>query len=98
MSRKIGHVFAVFFYGRWRVAIQGPHRSNQVFEQAEVVDDFPWDPPVTLLGSTSCLGLLDDAEQAEALKRLIQPVLSPRVVQTYASIMAQAARDCLTPL
>jgi len=98
-NKPLGECFALFFWGQWRVAIKGPARVARILKDAAVEDDFPWSPPLTLLGKSSCLGLLTVEEERLALRRLVRPVLQGSMLtKSYASIFAVAAQACLDRL
>jgi hypothetical protein len=94
-GRSLGHCFAIFIWGQWRVGIQGPERAQQFFQQP-LQEGWPWTPPVTLLGK-SCLALLqqDDIGQAKSLRGMLQKPLSANALLRFAPVFAQAAEECL---
>jgi hypothetical protein len=92
-SRPLGDCFAMFFWGQWRVVIQGPERSQFVLQSQELKESWPWSPPINLLGK-SCLSFLEE-EEADHLRRLIGRPLSHRQVLLYAPQFAQQAEKCL---
>ncbi|GAX21367.1 hypothetical protein FisN_12Lh069 [Fistulifera solaris] len=94
-GRSLGHCFAIFIWGQWRVGIQGPERAQQFFQQP-LQEGWPWTPPVTLLGK-SCLALLqqEDIGQAKSLRGMLEKPLSANALQRFAPVFAQAAEQCL---
>jgi cytochrome P450 len=92
-NRKLGKCFALYVWGQWRVCIQGEALSRKVLEMSNLVDAFPWTPPIMLLGKC-CLPFLDEND-AEQLRALVEPTLSHRSVAPYAAVFAEMAERTL---
>lgn len=92
-NRKLGKCFALYVWGQWRVCIQGEALSRKVLEMSDLVDAFPWTPPIMLLGKC-CLPFLD-GNDAQQLRSLVEPALSHRAVAPYAVVFAEIAERSL---
>ena len=92
-TRQLGECFAVFIWGQWRTAVKGPERSAAVLSTENLLEAWPWTPPVTLLGK-SCLCFLQETDQ-QSMQQLLQTPLHHDFIVQYAPIFAAAAEKCL---
>jgi hypothetical protein len=92
-SRPLGHCFAIFIWGKWRIVVKGPERAQRIMESMELKEGWPWTPPEMLLGK-SCFSFLSESE-ADQLRLLIGRPLAHRVAVQYAIVFAELAEKCL---
>ena len=96
-SRQLGNCFAIFIWGQWRVAIIGPERVKRIMEsEGKLKDDWPWSPPIALLGS-KCIPLMEN-DAAEFLYQMLAKPLSHEAIIDFAPMFADLAEKFMDDL
>jgi cytochrome P450 len=85
--------FALYIWGRWRIAVKGPQRAKQLMQSQTLKECFCWTPPVSLLGK-SCLPFLNEHDK-HILRQLIERPLGQRNIQLHAPVFREIAEATL---